>query len=215
MTKPVLIGVIVAVVVVGGGAAYVLTKDDEDKTKTTTSQENGSNSNASAFNPASTEGLEFKATLTTTGTTGTTEATIKHDDKGNTQYTATTNGQQVKIIYTADAYYMCTGDNCIKYPSSQSSSSGFNPSDYTYDQSKLAGYANGAAYKGQKSCASGTCDVWSVSAGGGTSTLYVDRSTKRITQVESTIAGNTTKIVYDYSDVTITVPANAQTIHTQ
>ncbi len=218
MSRRMIVGIIVAVVLIGGGVAYVATKDNEDsdKNNTNTSQ-TGSNSGSSTntFNPASTEGLEFKATLTTTSTSGTTEATIEHDDKGNTQYTATTNGQQVKIIYTSDAYYMCTGDSCIKYPSSQSSNSGFNPSDYTYDQSKLSGYKNGAAYKGQKSCASGTCDVWSVSAGGFTSTIYVDSATKRITQVDSSIGGNSTKIVYDYSDVTITVPANTQTIPTQ
>ena len=131
MSRRKIIGIIVAVVLIGGAVAYFATKDseDSDKNKASTSQtSSNSGSSSNAFNPASTEGLEFKATLTTTGTTGTTEATIEHDDKGNTQYIATTGGQQVKIIYTSDAYYMCTGDNCLKYPSSQSSSSGFNPS---------------------------------------------------------------------------------------
>lgn len=219
MSRRKIIGIIIVLVLIGGGAAYFATKDsdnDSDKNKANSSQtSSNSGSSTNAFNPASTEGLEFKATLTTTGTTGSTEATIEHDDKGNTRYVASAGGQQTEIIYTSDAYYICTGSNCLKYPASQSSSSGFNPADYTYDQSKLSGYKNGAGYKGQKSCASGTCDVWSVNAGGFTSTIYVDRTTKRITQVDSTIAGNTTKIVYDYSDVTITVPANAQTIPTQ
>ena len=117
----------------------------------------------------------------------------------------------MEIIYTSDAYYSCQGDNCVKFPISQSGDSGFDPSAYTYDESKLSSYAN-PAYKGQQSCPSGTCDVWEVSAGGVTSTLYVDSSSKRITQVESTVGGKTSKIVYEYKDVSITVPANAQTI---
>ena len=117
----------------------------------------------------------------------------------------------MEIIYTSDAYYACQGDNCVKYPISQSSNSGFDPSAYTYDQAKLASYTS-PANKGQQSCPSGTCDVWEVSAGGYSSKLYIDSDTKRITQVESTVAGKTSKIVYEYKDVSITVPANAQTI---
>ena len=209
MTRPVLIGVIVAaVVVVGGGAAYMLTKDNNEETDQTNTSQTSPSTNANAFNPASTEGLEFVATISVDGTTS---STMEHDDKGSTRYVATTGGQQMEIIYTSDAYYACQGDSCVKYPISQSSNSGFNPGDYTYDQARLASYTS-PANKGQQSCPSGTCDVWEVSAGGVTSTLYVDSSSKRITQVESTVGGKTSKIVYEYKDVSITVPANAQTI---
>ena len=209
MTRPVLIGVIVAaVVVLGGGAAYMLTKDDNGETEQTNTSQANQSTNANAFSPASTEGLEFTATITTDGA-GT--ATFEHDDKGSTRYVATTGGQQMEIIYTSDAYYSCQGHDCVKFPISQSSNSGFDPSQYTYDENKLASYAS-PAYKGQQSCESGTCDVWEVSAGGYTSTLYVDSSTKRITKVQGTVGGKTSTIVYEYKDVTITVPANARTI---
>ena len=210
MSRPVLIGVIIAaVVVMGGGAAYMLTKDDDSDSQQQSSQ-NSTDTGNNTFGPASTEGLEFTATISVDGTQS---AMLEHDDQGNTRYIATSGGQQIEIIYTSDAYYSCQGDNCVKFPISQSSNSGFNPGDYTYDETKLSGYAN-PAYKGQQSCPSGTCDVWEVSAGGVTSTLYVDSNTKRIAQVESTVGGKTSKIVYEYKDVTITVPANAQTITT-
>lgn len=204
----------VVVVALAGGGAYLLTKDDNgDKSSESTSQTaNNQTGSEGNFSPVSTEGLEFKATLTTTKDGTNTVATIEQDDQKNIRYTATQGGQQVEIIYTKDAYYMCTAGNCIKYPISQQGSAGFDPGTYTYDASKLEGYKNNSAYKGQKSCPAGTCDVWSVTAGGYTSTIYVDTKTKRISQVESTVNGATTKIVYEYTDVTITVPTNAQTL---
>lgn len=215
MNKRLLIGAIVVLLVGGGAAAYFVTKDDDTSTPATSQIGNNQPTANPAFNAASTEGLEFKATISTAIGGQATESTIEQDDKGNTRYVASAGGRQMEIIYTSDAYYSCQGNNCVKFPVSQSSNSGFNPSDYTYDQSKLAGYVSGAAYKGQKSCPSGTCDVWSINTGGSTSTFYIDSTTKRITQVESTIAGSSTKIVYDYANVTITVPANAQTVPTQ
>ena len=213
MTRPVLIGAIAVVLVGGGAAAYMLTKDDDKSSTDNTSQQAQNNQPAGAFDAASTEGLEFKATITTTASGQATESTIEHDDKGSTRYVASAGGQQTEIIYTSDAYYLCSGSNtCIKYSLDQPSSVSFNPKDYEYGTDKLAGYKSGAAYKGQQSCPSGTCDVWSVSGGGGTTTLYVDASTKRITQVETTVNSATSKIVYDYTDVTINIPANAQTI---
>lgn len=211
MTRPVLIGVVAAVIIVGGAVAYTLTKEDKDKPSQTNSQ--NANDQAS-FAPESTEGLEFKATITTTSGSTSTQATIERDDKNNTRYVANQGGQQMEIVYTSDAYYSCQGANCVKFPISQSSNSGFDPSAYTYDQSKLAGYRNGSSYKGKQSCPAGTCDVWSVNAGGATSTIYVDTDTKRISQVESGQSGASSKIVYEYTDVTINVPANAQTLPT-
>jgi hypothetical protein len=215
MTRSVIIGAIAVVLLGGGAAAYILTKDDDKNATNNTSQQSQNGQSGAAFNPASTEGLEFKATITTQNAGQATKATLEHDDKGNNRYVSSSGGQQTEIIYTSDAYYSCQGSNCTKFPVSQSSSSGFNPGDYTYSESKLAGYRSGSTYKGKQDCPSGTCDVWSVTAGGVTSTLYVDTDTGYITQVESTVNGATSKIVYEYTDVTINVPANAQTVPTQ
>jgi hypothetical protein len=210
MSRNLIIGLVVAaVVVVGGGAAYMLTQDDDSDNQQQLSQDSSGADN-SAFNPASTEGLEFSATITVEGAP---TATFEHDDQGTTRYVTTTGGQEMEIIYTSDAYYSCQDDNCIKFPISQLGNSGFNPGDYTYDEDRLGSFAS-PAYKGQQSCESGTCDVWEVSTGGVTSTLYVDSNTKRITKVQGTVAGKTSTIVYDYKDVTINIPQNAQTITT-
>lgn len=213
MTRPLVIGAIAVVLIGGGAAAYFATRDKDNKTSEITSQTGGEQSaSGQSFNPASTENLEFSATITTDGAGS---ATFERDDQNNMRYVVSQNGQQMEIIYTSDTYYSCQGDNCVKFPISQSSNAGFNPGDYTYDQSKLDTYRSGSTYKGKQSCPSGTCDVWSVSVSGYTSTIYIDSDTKQITQVESTIAGKTSKIVYDYKDVTINIPANAQTIPTQ
>lgn len=211
MTRPVLIGAAAVALLAGGGAAYMLTKDDAAKTSQISSQ----NSNQQAdFSPQSTEGLEFKATITTTKDGASTQSIIERDDKNNTRYVANVGGQQMEIIYTADAYYSCQGGSCVKFPSAQSSNSGFDPNAYTYDRSELEGYRSGSTYKGRQSCPAGTCDVWSVIAGGTTSTIFIDTKTKRISQVEGSQGGSTSKIVYEYTDVTINVPANAQTLPT-
>lgn len=216
MTKRMMAGAVIVLLLIGGGTAYFATKNKADKSSQKSSQpeNNQSGGSQNSFSPASTEGLEFKATISSSGGGTDSSATFEHDDKGSTRYVANTGGQQIEFIYTSDAYYSCQGGgNCVKYPLSQAS--GFNPGDYTYDQGKLTGYRNGAAYKGQKSCPSGTCDVWSVSAGGkAASTLYIDSGTKRITQVETAAASVTSKIVYEYTDVTIDIPTNAQTLPT-
>ena len=216
MKRTVIIGV-VAVLVVVGGAAYIATKDDDKSSSSKNTSQTAGNQSANDqnnFAPASTEGLPFIATISIEGGGTTTVAKLEYDGKDKTRYTATQNNQQMQFIYTTDAYYSCTDDKCIKFPMSSSTSSGFNPSDYQYGADKLSGYRSGAAYKGKQSCSSGTCDVWSVSVDGATSTLYVDSGTKRITQVDSTQGAKTSKIVYEYKDVTIDVPANAQTLPT-
>lgn len=207
-----MIGLIAAgVIIVGGGAAYMLTRED-DSAPAGSSQEAG-DASAASFNPTSTEELEFKATIATQKDGQTMTATLEHDDQNRSRYVSNLGGQQTEVIYTNDAYYTCqAGGTCIKFPISQSANSGFDPSAYNYDQSELAGFSD-RSYKGKKDCPSGTCDVWEVTAGGFTSTLYIDSRTKRITQVEGNIAGANSKIVYDYTDVTITVPANAQEIN--
>lgn len=212
MTRPVLIGVAAAVLLVGGGAAYMLTKDDDSPSQKSSTSQNPQTDNS--FDPRSTEGLEFKATITTTKDGSSIQSTLEHDDKSHTRYVSNLGGQQTEIIYTADAYYSCQGGSCVKFSISQVANTGFDPGTYTYDQNELASYRNGASYKGRQSCPAGTCDVWSVSAGGMTSTIFIDTKTKRISQVEGSTGGATSKIVYEYTDVTINVPANAQTLPT-
>ena len=215
MKKLIIIGA--AVLLLGGGAAYLLTKGDDEpsnQNQTNTQTDTGSQSSTSGdFSPVSTQGLDFVATVTTTTKTGTSTAKFEQDgDK--TRYTISANDVQSQFIYTKDAYYTCNGDQCFKYASSQSSNNGVNTEDYQYSASQLADFKNSATYQGKKDCPAGTCDVWSVTFTGSTSTIYIDTQTKRISQTESTIAGNSTKLTYDYQDVTVNIPTNARTFPT-
>jgi hypothetical protein len=214
MKKPVIIGIIVALLIGGGAAVYVLTREDKkDGAETSSQTNNGQTAGNSDFAPVSTKGMDFSATLTTASPQGSTSAKIEQDgDK--TRYVATQDGQEIQIINTPDAYYSCTGDQCFKFALSQSGNSGVDVGSYQYDESEISNFRNTAAYQGKKDCPAGTCDVWSVTVGTGTSTLYIDTKTKRISQVESTQSGTSTKIVYDYKNVTIDIPANAQTLQT-
>lgn len=220
MSRTGIIGAVVAVALIGGGGAYLLANNDDNDKKssdmTLQSSTDQTSSSDNSFAPVATKGLPFVATITNSGTSGNSESKIEHDGKDKTRYTSSAGGQQTEIIYTSDAYYLCSnGANCIKYPVSQSGSSGFNPADYQYDQEKLGGYKNNASYKGTQDCVAGTCDVWSVSTDGLSSTIFIDTKTKRISQVENSQQGITSKIVYEYKDVTINVPANAQAAPTQ
>jgi hypothetical protein len=201
-----------AIIVVGGGAAYLLTQDNEDSNSTDTSQSStGDASQANSFNPNWSETQPFVATITTDGeVTG----TIASDGEGAISFTATVNGQESRFIYTDDAYYACTGDECTKLPLSQSSTSSFDPAQYQFDEDRISSLKGLTSYKGQEPCGSTTCDVWEYSTEGTTSTLYLDTNTKSIVRVRHVSAnGQESDITYEYKDVSIAVPANAQEIN--
>lgn len=206
--------IIALVLLIGGGAAFALTRNKDDSNGSTT-QKNGAKT-GSGFDAVSTSGASFVATITTTVEGKEVVATMEYDkNSGNVRYTSNTDGQNFVIVYTSDAYYMCqTADNCIKYPVGQGQSSGFDPKAYEYSDEELAGWKNTALDKGKKACASGTCYVWEVNTGGYASSVYIDTKTKRVIQVESATAAGASKIVYEYKDVSITPPANAQTLPT-
>lgn len=213
MSKRLIIGVIVAFVLIGGGVFFA-TREDNNKTSNNSSANISTEqaSDSAGFAPVSTEGLAFSADITLDGQT---QATIQSDGKGNISYSSTQNGQDSRVVYTPDTYYVCTGDSCFKYAIGTSSPVSFNPSDYQYTKDQLSGYQSNAVNKGRQSCPAGTCDVWSVTNAGVTSNIFIDTNTKRINQVESSTDGKTTRIVYDYKTVVIDVPTNAQSLPIQ
>lgn len=198
-----------------GVAAWLLTKNSSDKSSTLTpaSTSPATAKTANAFNPLATSGSSYQATITTTAAGTTSTATMAFDKTtGNVQYTSTAGGQTISIVYTKDAYYLCqTPTSCIKYATGQGTAS-FNPASYEYTDAQLAGYRAGASFHGKQSCPAGTCDVWQVTNAGYTSSLFVDTKTKRISQVQATTAAGTSKVVYNYQNVSVTVPANATTV---
>lgn len=223
MNKKMIIGaLILAILLIAGAAAYITSQDEDQSAKEenqSTQQEidnqNANNQNqAENFDVASTEGLSFVSTISTTSEGKTTTATMEYDKTtGSVRYTSQAEGQDLVMIYTKDAYYMCqTAETCIKYPTSQGDTSGFDSDSYQYSENELNDIKSSAFYQGQKDCLSGTCDVWKSTLGDYESLMYIDAKTKRIVQVESTSAAGSSKITYEYKDVSIVPPTNVQTI---
>lgn len=204
MKKQLIILLVLVLVIGGGAAAFLLTKEDEPKSSTT-QQSSGD------FSPASIQELDFVATITTEGSNENTQGTLEKDgDK--TRLVSTADNQTSEIINTPDALYTCTNGVCYKF-AAQNSESGVDVSQYHYEDTEISNLRNTAVYKGQKDCASGKCDVWEVKdTPDSVSELYLDVNTKRIIQVVSTKEGTTTKITYEYKDVTVDIPTNVQQI---
>lgn len=216
--------IVLAVVIVGGvAAAYFINKNNEEEKEQKAAQASQTAQNVAnttnTLNAASTAGKSFVATINTTTTGGQpVTGVMTSDGKGNVSYVYKADGKDVSLIYTADAYYLCNGTaTCIKYPASQTSSSGFNPSDYQYDGSKINALKSTAAYKGQQACPSpstGTCDVWSVTEADTTTTMYVNSADKQIAKVTTKSGTTTSDITYEYKAVTVAAPANSVTLPT-
>ncbi len=215
MKKKVII--IVVVLLLLGGGYWLMNRDkNDDASNNAQPAASTSGTNNSAFDALATNGASYAATITATANGKTTSATMEYDkNTGAIKYSAGSGSSAATVIYTKDAYYICqTASKCYKYPISGSNSSGFDPSSYEYSSDKLNSLRNTAVDKGTMSCPAGTCHVWQVSVGGYTSTIYIDTATKRISQVEGTTAAGSSKIVYEYKDVTVTPPANAKTLPT-
>lgn len=215
----IIVGVVVLALV--GGGIYFATQNKDDSTnnsentsqnQSTENQNQSSSEQQASFAPLSTKNTAFVATFTTSDPSQQGALVIESDGKGTSRLTVTRNNEKTTTIYTTDAYYLCQGDNCIKYPIA-SANAGQNPAQYDYDESDIAAAKNSAKYQGQQSCPAGTCDVWVVTEEDGhTTSVYVDTKTKRVSQVEAEHDGEKTKIVYEYKAVTINIPTNAQSI---
>lgn len=215
--KKKLIAVVALVLVLGGGAAVYLSKNNKsDNASSSNGQSSGaSNSTSNQFNAVPTTG-SFKATITTQTDSGQTETVMEHDpDQNITKVTGTANGQSYTYYYTSDAFYMCqTDDSCMKYASGTNFANVFDPSTYEYDQGQLDAYKNTSIYQGEKDCVAGTCNVWQVTNSDDYQfTMYVDKATQRISQVESTTGTTKSSIVYDFSPVSITLPTNVTEVN--
>lgn len=207
-------GALIILIAVAAGA-YMVGKDNSQKASIGTAAASNSaaktaDNSGGGFSPISTSGESYSATVTTNATGHELSAELKSDGKGNTSYSYSSGGIQIQIIYTPDYYYFCSGaSQCIKYPASQSASSGYDPATYQFSSERIQQLKSGAAYSGQQTCSTGTCDVWAVTQNNTQSKLYVDTKTKRIAEVHSSANGTTSKVVYKYENVTITPPANA------
>ncbi len=212
MKKVLIIGAVIVLVLGVAAGGYFLFFNGEESTTTNTSSQTENTASTNEFSLALTQNVPMVATISTTQDGEKNTFVMSFDGKGNSEYEVEQNGEQVRFISTKTDYYMCNTQGCFKYANTQEQTGTSNPDEYEYDQTEIDAFKANSTYKGQQSCGSGTCDVWEVAnfSGGGTATLYIDSTSKRIMKIESAFNGSTTTITYDYKDVTIEVPADAQ-----
>ncbi len=207
--KKIIIIILAAAVLVGGGAVFFsLTGGNESDTDQAA---NTAPEQPEAFEALPTSGLSFAATFSGTAEGKQFQALMEYDGKEVIRYTTTDGDQKLVTVYTKDTYYMCQNDNsCIKMPLGANSQTGFNSDTYQYTEQELADFKSNSTYEGKKDCPAGTCDTWKTQKDGFETRIYIDTDTKRISQVESTNGTDSSKIVYEFKDITIELPANAQ-----
>lgn len=211
--KKIIIVLVVAVLVVGGAGAYwFLYRDNDSNSSADVSSQDADGDAAQQFNPKITDNTDMIVTVSTQADGEKSETVIKYDSKGNSEYTAEQNSEEVRFVSTAEAYYMCNSTGCYKYANTQDQTGSQNPDQYSYSQSDIESYRSRAEYKGKEACGNDTCDVWQVSdyAGGASASIYIDSSTQRIEKITSDVNGSKTTITYSYNPVTIDIPTDAQ-----
>jgi hypothetical protein len=219
MNRNLIIGIVAAVVVVGGAAAYIVTSGDDGSQNNSAStgqssstQEQASSSGEKEFNPENTMQKSFVSTLSTEGEGVTMSANIKYDGNGTWQYETTTDGQDMQMIITPDAYYTYADGQWIKLPSSGDSTTGFDPQAYEVTPEELSRFQSAMTYKGEASCPAGTCDLWEADRFEGSDKIsfYIDPATNTINQLTTEVGGSTTTITYTFQDVTIEIPTDVR-----
>ncbi|MBP9827036.1 hypothetical protein KBC99_00985 [Candidatus Saccharibacteria bacterium] len=208
--------IIVGIVVTLGIVGAVVLRKQSSSVKTSdqsASLENGQGD--MSFAALSTQDSNFTATITTDADGKKSTAKMEYDKTNDAlRYSMDSNGNTMTMIYTKDAYYMCSSSTqCIKYSLENSQNTGgFDRKSYEYTAEELANLKKQANYIGRKACESGTCDAWKISVDGSNTTMYIDTNTKRISQIENITASGSSKIVYSYTSSTVTPPPNAKSL---
>jgi hypothetical protein len=210
-----LIGIILAVLVVGGGAgAFIMSRDSDDSKSSsnnsnTTKEETKTESATPTFSPKATKNQSFSATLEGTSEGDALTGTIESDGKGIIHFTGTQAGETAEYYVTSDgSFIFCQGTQCFKSSASENSVS---PDDYEVTDEDIAKYQSKATFLGSESCPSGTCNVWQYTDDENVKTkIYIDKDTDYVSQVVGEDGTDTFKIVYNFKDVSITVPTDVQ-----
>ena len=201
--------ILVTIAVVGAGAFFVVQQSDSDSNDSKTeSTEPANDITPTEFAPVSTEGLSFVATMKGTGEGSQIDGSFESDGKGNVYFKGALGGETVEYYILSDGtYIVCQGETCFKTPNS---ADGPSLDDIAINESSINEIKSSATFSGIESCESGSCEVWTSNEDGTDAKVYIDRSTKRVTKVSGTEAGDEFSITYDYKDVTITAPENVQ-----
>lgn len=215
-----IIALVAVLLIGGGGAAFFLTKDDSTSESSSNSSSESSeqadkkSDDTPEFSPLATVDDAFKAEMTVTSTdgTGTFTGNIEKDKTGNTKFIGEQDGETVEFYLTADGgYIVCEAGECFKLTGGNSPIA---TSDFTATDEDIAKYKETAVFKGEVDCVSGTCDSWEYQDEvGDLVTIYIDQDTSKVMEVRGTDEdGGSVVIVYEYTDVTVTLPENVQEI---
>lgn len=212
-----LVLIIAAIVVLGAGAwafvSFTGSDDTGDSAASTTDQEQTSNDDANpSFSALGLDDQPFEAVISGSQDGENYQITMQSDGQGRMRMFGQGNEDDAfETVYTPEAYYSCSGGQCVKFPVTQDEDGAFTPSDYVYDDDELGDLGENAKYLGKQDCPAGQCDTWEVTEDGTTSKLFIG-SNGRISQVTTSSSEGEAKIVYTFKPITINIPANAQEI---
>lgn len=207
-------GAVLAALLVGGGwLVFKGDKEDSNNSQSTSQTGEGQSGDLKPY----TGSYLAKIVSTTGGVASTVTITIK--DADTYSITSDSDGGDSKFIVDGtDFYLQNSGDEWVKYPSSQNAFAAPSLAAFTgYLQSAdvLARYS-GATVKGDVSCSVGKCKLYEYTSPGSDDkvSIFVDKSNGRIIEILTKLVnGDETKITYDYSaTVDVQVPQNAKTM---
>lgn len=214
--KQILTAVIVVGLLAGVFLAFFSANEQDETVNQQASEEEleqGSQTEEAAlFNPLPMDEVGFRATLTGTSNEGPVDAIMEYDGEGSSRFESTQNGQVMEFIITPTAAYSCENSNCVMFDTTTDNMSFFNPEDYTYGDGDYATFRDEAVYLGREDCPAGTCHAWEVEDEDTTSLIYIETQTTRISQVVSSGPDGDITVTYEYEDITITPPENAQAL---
>lgn len=215
MHKKVIIGGVIAVIAIVAVSIFALTGGDDSKsqqTKTKGSSADPASTSANEFEAIATKDQSFQAVMTGTRDTTTYTANLEYDGKGNSRYSGTSGGTTFEAFMLGSRYVICSNGTCFEM-SQANSPVPVSEDQYSYSDDNLANFRRNATYKGKQDCPAGTCNAWDVKTTDFTGTIFVDDE-DRISKVSSKSDKSAFDITYTYQPVTITPPANIQTLPT-
>lgn len=208
------IGIVIAVTVIAGVAfAFWQLQDDEPKLAQEISdngitQEDIAELSLVGQNMA---GASYVASITGDTPEGPLQSTLEFDGEGSYSFSSEQADQSIRFIVTPEAAYSCESDQCFEFPQGQEDDLfAFNVDGFTYEEDDLTEFADVATRIGKEQCPAGTCDVREIVDEAETTRLYIDTSANRISQATGSGYDGEFSIIYDYRDVTITPPEDAQ-----
>ena len=216
MKSKLIVGIAVLVLLGGGGVAYVLSQDKADTDTTNNSSESATESSddTPTFAPNLSDDTSFIATMEVNSTNESENfnGKIERAKNGDIKFSGVQAGQNVEMYLTTEGVnIVCQDAQCFQLSSGTSS---LEELDITPNADDLEAYKSTAVYKGKEACSSGTCNVWEYTDDENVKvTAYIDKDSNRIVEINGIETdGSTLKLTYEYTDVTVIIPENVETL---